>query len=149
MADAKIDITIGELTFIAEGEQGWLAEQLQKVLDAAPSLNRSIPEETTIAPAIETDDETFTEPLASHIRKKGGGSNQVKRFLATADWLRLRGEGKLTTRIVSKALKDQQQNRLSNPADCLNKNVGKGYCEKMDDGFFITEDGLRALGHIS
>jgi len=89
----------------------------------------------------------FTTTLASYIRDKKGDSNQVDRFLITADWLRRRGTAKLTTAAVSKALKDYQQKRLANPAECLNRNVSKGYCEKADGGLYITPEGLKHLGY--
>jgi hypothetical protein len=85
--------------------------------------------------------------LASHLKAKGAESNQVKRFLATADWLRMRGNEKLSTSLVSKALTDNQQKRLGNPSDSLNKNVAKGHCEKNGDDFYITPEGLKALGY--
>jgi hypothetical protein len=44
-------------------------------------------------------------------------------------------------------LVDNQQKRLANPADCLNKNVSKGFCEKNDGGFYITPEGLKKLEH--
>ncbi len=84
--------------------------------------------------------------LASHIRSKGADISQVLRFLVTADWLRLRGQP-LSTGTIAKALQDNHQSRLANPADCLNKNVAKGNCEKTKDGFFITPEGLRELGY--
>lgn len=92
------------------------------------------------------DSEEFTASLASYIRSKQADGNQTQRFLVTADWLRRRGQS-LTSGIVAKALVDNQQSRLANPADCLNKNVSKGFCEKTKDGFFITPEGLRELGY--
>ncbi len=50
--------------------------------------------------------------------------------MATADWLRLKGETNLKTALVGKALSDNHQKKLGNPADCLNKSVAKGHCEK-------------------
>ena len=88
----------------------------------------------------------FQMSLASHIRAKGADGNQVLRFLVTADWLRLRGQA-ISTTAVAKALQENQQSRLANPSDALNKNVGKGFCEKTKDGFFITPEGLRELGY--
>ncbi|WP_298220016.1 hypothetical protein [Halothiobacillus sp.] len=38
MAEAKIEITIGQITFLGEGEPSWLSEQLDKILDRAESL---------------------------------------------------------------------------------------------------------------
>jgi hypothetical protein len=87
--------------------------------------------------------------LASFIKAAKGETKQVQRFLATAGWLFRRGETKLTTSAVSSALSENHQKRLGNPADCLNQNVSKGYCEKQGDGFFITPEGWRALGQES
>ena len=150
MAEAKIDFTLGGLIFSAAGEQGWVAAQLDKVLKAVPELGalaKNVAVGGSDSGGRGDGEEEFKEPLASHLRAKGGESVQVQRFLATADWLRRRGTTPLTTAAVSKALSDNQQKRLSNPADCLNKNVAKGYCEKKGEGFFITPDGLKALGY--
>jgi hypothetical protein len=87
--------------------------------------------------------------LAGHIKAKKADKNQVLRFLATAQWLTSRDEDALlTSGAVAKALADHNQRRLANPADCLNKNVAKGFCEKRkakDGSFFITPEGLEAL----
>lgn len=84
--------------------------------------------------------------LASHIKSKKAEKSQVLRFLVTAYWLSSRSEDSLTTTAVAKALSDHNQKRLANPADCLNQNVRKGFCEKRKDGsFFITPEGLEAL----
>lgn len=92
------------------------------------------------------DRQVIRGSLASQIKAKRADKNQVLRFLATAQWLASRDEAPLTTTAVAKALSDHNQKRLSNPADCLNKNVGKGFCEKRKDGsFFITPEGLEAL----
>jgi hypothetical protein len=61
--------------------------------------------------------------------------------------LRRRGAQKLTSALISKALTDNHQKRLANTADCLNKNVSKGFCEKANGGFYITPEGLKKLGH--
>ena len=83
--------------------------------------------------------------LASYLKATGGHNKQVRRFLATAAWLTLRGHKELTASLIAKTLQEQQQSRLANPADCLNKNVAKGYCEKTKNGFFITPEGWAAL----
>ena len=154
MTEAKIELDLGTLSFSGEGEQEWLAQQLDKIIEAAPGLTRMEPSHSDrieIPPQFgsSTNNSDFIEPLATYIKAKDGDSSQVQRFLATADWLRRRGETKLTTAVVTKALRENHQKRLSNPADCLNKNVAKGYCEKQGNGFFITPDGLKALGHKS
>jgi len=149
MSQSKLEITVGNLSFSGEGEQGWLAEQLEKVLKAAPGIanTQSAGQPGQPGAGASSSGNEFVATLASYIREKGGDDNQVDRFLITADWLRRRGVPKLTTAEVSKALKNNHQKRLANAADCLNKNVSKGYCEKADGGFYITPDGLRKLGH--
>lgn len=151
MTIGKVEVNVGGLAFSAEGEQDWLAQQLDKILKAAPEVaaaSQKRPEEQAqnTSEARENDG-TFNDALAAHIKAKNADDNQVKRFLSTADWLRRRGEKTLTTRGVTGALKNNHQKKLTNPAHCLNQNVTKGYCEKTSDGFFITPDGLRALGY--
>lgn len=149
MPQSKIDINVGGVSFSGEGEQAWLTEQLDKVLKSAQDVARlqtgGHDAQAQQAGRSGAGGETPTGSLASYIREKGGDDNQVDRFLITANWLRLRGNGTLTTAAVTKALRDNHQKRLSNPADCLNKNVSKGYCEKGSGGFFITPDGLNRL----
>lgn len=150
MSQSKIDITVGAVSFSGEGEQAWLAEQLDKVLKAAPEIARAQPAPGAASQsgnANQLRNEEFNITLASYIKEKNGDTSQVDRFLISADWLRRRGANKLTTAAVTRALKDNQQRRLANTADCLNKNVSKGYCEKADGGFYISPDGLRKLGH--
>ena len=154
MSQGKIEFVCGNLSFVGEGEQDWLAQQLDKVLSATPVLaemkqsangdTSSQLEEGSEAKA----DSEFNEPLASYIKQKGAESNQVKRFLATADWLRQRGDSNLKTKAVSGALAENHQQKLINPAQSLNNNVKKGFCEKRSNGtFFITPLGLKELGH--
>lgn len=153
MTNTKIEVSLGPLSFSGEGDQVWLAEQLQKVLEAAPAvLGAQPPAAAAVGAQVQnaataTADATFTTSLSTYIKEKGGESNQVDRFLITADWLRRRGAAKLETAAVSKALTDNHQKRLANPADCLNKNVSKGFCEKSGGGFYITPEGLKKLGH--
>jgi hypothetical protein len=149
MTGTKIEVVLGPLSFSGEGDQAWLSEQLEKVLKAAPEVLGAQPQAAAAAAALaeSTDGASFSTSLASYIKEKGGESNQVDRFLIPADWLRRRGNSKLTTAAVSKALTDNHQKRLANPADCLNKNVSKGFCEKSDGGFYITPEGLKKLKH--
>lgn len=157
MPQSKIDINVGGVSFSGEGEQAWLTEQLDKVLKAAQDVARlqsgGYAAQAHPHPHPQAQEsgrsgvggETRTVSLASYIREKGGEESQVDKFLIAANWLRLRGISPLTTAAVTKALRENQQKRLSNPADCLNKNVSKGYCEKGSGGFFITPDGLNRL----
>lgn len=147
--ETKINISVGNLSFSGEGDQGWLAAQLDKVLKAAPEIAdaRRVPDDVAPRGGAKRDSVDSKTTLAAYIREKKGETNQIERFLITADWLLLRGATQLKTAAVSKALKDNQQKRLANAADCLNKNVTKGYCEKADGGFFITPDGRKHLGY--
>jgi len=88
----------------------------------------------------------FAKSLATYLSEKQATSNQTLRFLATADWLRQKGQVPLTSTAVAQALKNNHQNRLGNPADCLNKNVARGFVEKDGKTFFITPEGLAHLG---
>ena len=38
MATAKIEFTLGGITFSGEGEETWVSDQLDKILEKAPSL---------------------------------------------------------------------------------------------------------------
>lgn len=144
----KIEIRLGNLRFSGEGEQEWLAKQLEKVIESVDALGK-VPSSSETA--IEQDgpvaEGAAVGSLASYLRSKNAEKSQTRRFLATADWLRRRGENPLTTGAIAKALTDNQQSRLANPSDCLNKNVAQGYCEKLRDGsgFFITPEGLDTL----
>ncbi|WP_308516076.1 hypothetical protein [Sphingomonas flavescens] len=150
MTDSSVQFELGSLKFSAQGSEVWIAKQLEFVVSKLPELGKvaSVP-----AAAIDEagqpskNSAKIVGSLASYIKEKGGETNQVQRFLATADWLRLKGEKNLKTALVSKALQENHQKKLSNPADSLNLNVSKGFCEKAADGFFITPEGLKALGH--
>jgi len=159
MAEGKIEVTVAGIGFSGEGDQDWLGEQLNKILAAATELSKIQPpapsgagaggSATNSQPPGGGSAADSPGPLVSYIKSKSGESNQVKRFLATADWIRLRGESELTTLKVTKALSDNHQKRLGNPADCLNQNVRKGHCEKKGEGFFITPEGFKDLGYPS
>lgn len=149
MAIAKIEIKLGAIDFKGEGEEQWIEGQLDKILQHAPGLLKLglVSQDRTnkgsgSGGGVNLDSEIT---LAKFLSEKSAGGNQVKRFLATAVWLDSRGNKKPTTGDVTKALRDNHQPRLSNPADCLNKNVSKGHCEKDGRQFFVTPDGFKEL----
>jgi hypothetical protein len=139
------------MEFLGEGGEKWVSAQLHKILEKAPTVQK-IPARSDLDTPVEEHGEGDTKHSGNHVtlarflQEKKAGSNQVKRFLATAEWLTARGNGKVRTGDVTKALKDSHQGRLSNPADCLNKNVAKGYCEKDGKQFFVTPEGRTSLG---
>jgi hypothetical protein len=149
MSTSNVTLSYGSVSFSAEGAEEWVSTQLDKILETATKLSQvpTAPKGER-KPSLEEVGGPFTATLAGHIRAKNGEVNQVRRFLATADWLRLRKSEKLSTSAVAKALSDNHQKRLGNPSDCLNKNVSKGHCEKSGDDFFITPDGLKELGYV-
>jgi hypothetical protein len=150
MARSSVTLAYGTVSFAAEAEdENWLSQQLDKFLELAKTLPHHAANTSAAAkvPNGLNDSEKFNGTLAGHLKAKRGETNQNRRFLATADWLRLRGNEKLNTAMVTKALGDNHQKRLGNSSECLNQNVAKGFCEKAGDGFFITPDGLGELGY--
>ena len=153
MADAKIEISIGTITFQAEGEQKWVGEQLDKLFANAKEL-------ATVAPAppppeaqggggghtpIKPDASIAGKTLASFLKEKNATSKQVLKFLATAVWLESKGKNRITTSDVTQALRNSNQSKLNNATDCLNQNVKKGFCEKEGNQFFVTTEGKESL----
>src|SRR5438552_56511 len=148
MSNAKIEIKVGAVEFSGEGEQAWVASQLERVLKAAPTIvGATPPRDDKSGEATDHRDHgpANSQTLASFLRDKGASTNQVKKFLATASWLHTRGKKRLTTADVTRALKESNQTRLGNPADCLNKNVAKGHCEKDGKEFSVTTEGDASL----
>ncbi|WP_321476621.1 hypothetical protein [uncultured Paludibaculum sp.] len=151
MAQAKIEVKFGNICFSGEGDSAWLESQLDKLLAAAVN--------GTEAPAAEVHHGAATRTgkagagagsLAAFLKAQKATTNQVRKFLATACWLSLKGENNLTTALVTKSLTDNRQLKLTNPADCLNQNVRKGYCEKQGKkGFFVTEEGTNSLETVA
>ncbi len=157
MGQAKVEITIGQIIFLGEGEPSWVSEQLDKILDRAESLLSLTPNNViTTVPGVNSAEhqeanlsghnEIASKPLAIWLKEQGADTSQTFKFLATAIWLESKGQSRLTTRDVSTALSKANQKRLSNASECLNKNVTQGLCEKEGKQFFVTEEGKRKLG---
>ena len=153
MTDVKIHFKAGSVEFSGEGDKEWLEQQLDKLITKLPQLfsitnainpQLSNPANTPHAP-MSPDISISNKTLPAFLKEKSATSNQVKKFLATAVWLEAKGKRRISTTDVAKALKDSNQNRLGNPADCLNKNVGKGFCEKDGNEFFVTTEGKDSL----
>ena len=143
----KIKLTIGSMRFSGEGDQDWLDQHISKLIEtfSQTEFDNSVDSAPTIAEPNQVKS-LATESLATYLRVKGGDTVQNERFLATAGWLSRRGQKVLTTGAVTRALRDNQQKRLGNASDCLNQNVGKGFCEKTTGGFSITLEGWGHLG---
>lgn len=149
MVEAKIDIKIGEIQFSGQGEQEWVAKQLDKILGQAEKLIQLAPppaeSESAEQKPMGKDSAIAKMTLPSFLSEKGATKNQVKKFLATSVWLEAKGQSRLQTSDVTRALQDSKQSRLANPSKCLNDNVAKGYCEKDGKQFFVTEEGKKSL----
>lgn len=88
--------------------------------------------------------EQVDSPLSRFIREKKVDSNQVRKFLATAVFLaKSNNVTRLTTPMISKALKSYGIPKLRNASDCLNKNEKRGFCLKEGKEFIITESGYQ------
>ena len=153
MATAKIEFTLGSIRFSGEGDETWVSEQLDKILEKAPDLIKIAPEIQAItqpAPVVSpqvsasSDDAISSQTLQNFLRAKDARSG-LRKFLATAIWLHAKGNPRLATADVSKVLRDTSQSRLANASDCLTKNVSKGYIEKQGRQFFVTDEGRESL----
>ena len=152
MDNTKIEIRIGEIQFIGEGNPSWLEKQLDKILNKTELLSKisnavKNKDNSASEPAIEpTIKEISSQPLVAFLRSKNATSNQVLKFLATSVWLESKGKKRLKTSDVTAALKDANQSRIGNPADCLGKNITKGLCEREGNEYFVTNEGKVSLG---
>jgi hypothetical protein len=139
--------------FSGQGEQEWVAKQLDKILAQAETLIQLAPAESegdgdgdkNTQKPMGKDAAIAKKTLPAFLQEKNATTKQVKKFLATAVWLKAKGQSRLATGDVTKALNDANQKHLGNPADCLNQNVSKGYCEKDGKQFFVTDDGKNSL----
>jgi hypothetical protein len=146
MAQAKIEVRLGSCNFTGDAEAAWLEKQLDKFLAHVK----------TVDPADESGDgegdqanakaQGTKQTLSGFLKSNNATSNQVRKFLATACWLTKKGSHRLATGDITKALSESRQGKLTNPAQCLNLNVGKGFCEKEGKQFYVTEDGVNSFG---
>jgi hypothetical protein len=151
MSEAKVSIKVGDFEFTGEGEQEWVAAQLDKILAKADFLIKLSPPQTSedkepgVPKQMGPDAGIAKKTLPGFLTEKNATRNQVKKFLATAVWLEAKGKTSLTTADVSTALRTANQSKIGNPSDVLNQNVAKGHCEKDGNEFFVTEDGKKSL----
>lgn len=154
MHEARIEFTIGAISFMGEGDKDWVAAQLDKILEKAPELTKLAPKkqaaemappDSSQAIQMQQDDSIARQTLPGFLQERGAMKPQIRKFLATAIWLTAKGKDRLTTSDVTQALRESKQNRLSNASDCLNKNVAKGFCEKDGKEFSVTQEGKDSL----
>jgi hypothetical protein len=154
MANAKIELTLGSITFSGEGEETWVSDQFDKILEKAPGLIKIVPETQATSQAAVTvseqvsklsDDTISSQTLPNFFKANDVPKSGFKKFLATAIWLHAKGANRLSVGDVTQALRDSNQTRLSNPSDCLNYNVTKGFIERDGRQFFVTPEGKSFL----
>lgn len=149
MADAKIEVKVGTVSFMGEGSEGWLSTQLDKVIKHLPDLVKVAPAPpasggggTGAAGAGGAEGKKATGTLAAFLISKKVSGSQARKFLATALWLQDGGNEHLTTNSVTKALDDNKQGKLTNASASLADNVKRGFCEKRGGReFYVTDDG--------
>lgn len=149
MAEAKIEIKVGAVSFSGEGEGRWISEQLDKVLEKIPMLARVAP----MAATGEGGSGSATPPdkpkgtLAGFLAAKNAKSDKTRKFLAAALWLQdSQGKDRLTTGDVTKAVNDNMQGPLGNASQSLTNNTKKGLCAKEGKSFYVTEEGRAEIG---
>jgi hypothetical protein len=139
-----MELTLGNIHFTGEGEAAWLEKQVDKLLGYVKTVDSGHDSPS--------DDQTKSkthktkETLSAYLKSSSVATNQVKKFLATACWLTSTGNKRPATGDITRALSDNQQGKLGNPADCLNQNVKKGFCVKEGKQFYVTEEGFASLG---
>jgi len=152
MPEAKVEVKIGSFSFCGEGDEKWVATQLDKVLDRAPGILTIVPPEPTRnangggSGGGGSSRSKSAGPLAAFLKSAKVGGNQTKLYLATAEWLHLQGKDHLRTADVTKAISDNKQGKLGNPAQCLVNNVSAGYCVREGKDFYVSPQGRQSLG---
>ena len=167
MANARLEFKIGNLEFVGEGEQDWVTEQLDKMLERLPDLvnqsKKSTPLTTidapspsvSIAPSKQPTDlfsttapspqRAIVENLSTFLRKKDAVDKQRRKFLGTAVWLQENGKERIKTKEVTDALRAARQVKITNPSHQLNQNITQGFCQKEGNGFYVTPQGVENI----
>jgi len=152
MAESKIEIKVGGVSFSGEGGESWLSAQLDKMLKYLPELV------TVVPPQDKNGDEEADQgkrtvgtkakgTLAAFLTTKSAKTNKTRKFLATALWLQDQGNDALTTNAVTKAVSDNKQGSLGNASQCLVQNVKQGFCERTGKKqFYVTDEGRSEIG---
>jgi phage-related protein len=147
MADAKIEIKVGAVSFSGEGDGKWLSEQLDKVIEKLPQLANVAPVEPessgrTGGDAHAHQGKKNVGTLASFLTAKNAKTNKTRKFLATAVWLHdVTGANRLATGDVKKALGQHNQGAVGNASQCLVQNNKQGFTAKDGKQFYVTPEG--------
>ena len=162
MANGRLEFKIGKIEFVGEGEQDWVTEQLEKMLERIPALTKqnnainsnakSIISESSLDSEQITANYTPSQPstspkaipenLSTFLRKNDCVDKQRRKFLGAAVWLQLNGKTIIKTKEVTDELKIARQIKITNPSHQLNQNINQGFCQKEGNGFYVTPEGV-------
>ncbi len=154
MANAKIDFTAGDILFSVEGEESWIANQLDKIIEKATGSIKTAPSPQAITKSTGTTTKhktvkkataITTQALPSFLIEKHATRDQTMKFLATALWLQVNGRIRLVTSDIIQALRDSNQNGLGNASRELANNVSSGFIDRDGRQFFVTKQGKDSL----
>ena len=154
MANAKIDFTAGDILFSVEGEESWIASQLDKIIEKATGFIKIAPSPQVITKGAGTTTKhktvkkattITTQALSSFLIEKHATRDQTMKFLATALWLQVNGQKRLVTSDIIQALRDGNQNSLGNASRDLVHNISSGFIDRDGRQFFVTTKGKASL----
>ena len=147
---SKIRIRVGDIEVEYEGSDTFLDTKLPGLISKISEMAGGVPAATDKGTSGDTEkrkppSDEAPGTLAAFLKKSNVGTNKTKKFLATAEWLHLKGRKQLKTTDVVEALSKNHQASVGNAAQCLNTNVKAGRCEKEGTEFFVTPDGRATL----
>ena len=88
MADAKIQLNIGDIQFSGEGDSKWLDVQVEKILKLAGGEQKASPRQTSKgAGGSSAKMGSVNQTLPAFLREKNATTNQTRKFLATGIWI--------------------------------------------------------------
>lgn len=154
MSLAKIEFALGTLSFSGEGTEEWLSTQLDRLLEFSSKISPSVVE-STLGGTKQSQDvvnpntsEISSSTLVAFLQKYGATTNQTKKFLATAIWtMAKQNKTTFTTKDVTSALTNAQQQKLGNASQCMANVLKSGQVEKGTAGeCYVTPEGRRSLG---
>lgn len=142
----KVRIKVGQIEIEYEGPEAYLDKHMPTLIKQLSEIAKSTPNIVATDAPGDASYSSDPGPLVSFLKEKKATSAQVRKFLATAQWLHLKGKDRLITKDITQAISDSKQTHLGNASDILNKNIGKGFCEKDGAEFYVTPEGKADLG---
>ena len=146
----KIKISCGSFKVKYEGDEQFAKESLCSLISELKETIQTEDEASRLSETYESKpDGAMRLPsfLAKMENRSERNSLEYRKFLVAAAWLHLNKRNTLQTSDVASALRDSKINKLSNPSDCLTKNIKNGHCERLEGNkFIVTQKGFQDLG---